>query len=113
MCGHVCLLLFSYLQYEINFKDTFGDEPPPSSDEEDGPGDYDPLLDFSRDDDSLALQGGSMTTVSVKSSTDSARLRRGPSSSNRGMLDDVRDAQQALKQLQGISWTPLISRRQS
>ncbi|XP_065912620.1 nucleolar protein dao-5-like isoform X2 [Dysidea avara] len=85
-------------EYEINFKDTFGDEPPPSSDEEDGPGDYDPLLDFSRDDDSFALQGGdSMTAVSVKSS-DSARLRRGPSASNRGMLDDMRDAQQALKQ---------------
>ena len=41
--------------------------------------------------------GGSMTTVSVKSS-DTARLRRGPSASNRGMLDDMRDAQQALKQ---------------
>jgi len=38
-----------------------------------------------------------MTTVSVKSS-DTARLRRGPSASNRGMLDDMRDAQQALKQ---------------
>ena len=87
------------LQYEINFKESYGDELPPSSDdEEDGPGlqAYDPLLDFDKDDD-MTIQKGSMSAVSVRS-TDTAKLRRGPSASNRGMLDDMRGAQQALKQ---------------
>ena len=85
------------LQYEINFKESFADELPPSSDEEDGPGqqDYDPLLDFDNDDDDLTIQHGSMSSAK---STDTAKLRRGPSASNRGMLDDMRGAQQALKQ---------------
>ena len=71
---------------------------PPSSDEEDGPGQqaYDPLLDFDGDDD-MTIQQGNMPSVSVRS-TDTAKLRRGPSASNRGMLDDMRGAQQALKQ---------------
>ena len=37
-------------------------------------------------------------SMSVKSNDNAAKLRRGPSASNRGMLDDMRDAQQALKQ---------------
>jgi len=70
---------------------------PPSSDEEDGPGQaYDPLLDFSKDDD-MTIQEGSITSVNANTSG-SAKLRRGPSASNRGMLDDMRGAQQALKQ---------------
>ena len=84
------------LQYEINFKESYADELPPSSDEEDGPGQqaYDPLLDFDNDDDDLTIQQGSMSARS----TNTAKLRRGPSASNRGMLDDMRGAQQALKQ---------------
>lgn len=45
----------------------------------------------------MTVQQGNMPAVSVRSS-DTAKLRRGPSASNRGMLDDMRDAQQALKQ---------------
>ena len=89
----------SILQYEINFKESYTDEPPPSSDEEDGPGSkaYDPLLDFNMDDD-MTIQQGTMTSAANVKSSDSAKLRRGPSASNRGMLDDMRGAQQALKQ---------------
>ena len=54
------------------------------------------MLDFGRDDE-LTIQKGDLTAVNTKS-TDTAKLRRGPSASNRGMLDDMRDAQQALKQ---------------
>ena len=46
----------------------------------------------------MTIVQGSMSNVSVKSTDNAAKLRRGPSASNRGMLDDMRGAQQALKQ---------------